>query len=112
MLAGRMIEFDPDVRGGDGWRIARDILESGRALAQMHAIIEAQAGVPSPELGALVREVTATRRAGAGHRQSAAGAHRNNWPARRRWPAPASICCARPAMRVRPASCTRIHAPV
>ncbi|HRC39297.1 MAG TPA: thymidine phosphorylase family protein, partial [Rubrivivax sp.] len=33
-LAGRVIEFDPDVRGGDGYRIARDILESGRALAQ------------------------------------------------------------------------------
>jgi thymidine phosphorylase len=41
-LAGRMIEFDPDVRGGDGYRIARDILESGRALAQMNAIIDAQ----------------------------------------------------------------------
>jgi thymidine phosphorylase len=41
-LAGRVIEFDPDVRGGDGWRIARDILESGRALAQMDAIIDAQ----------------------------------------------------------------------
>jgi thymidine phosphorylase len=41
-LAGRVIEFDPDVRGGDGWRIARDILESGRALAQMETIIEAQ----------------------------------------------------------------------
>ncbi|MBK8530186.1 MAG: thymidine phosphorylase family protein [Rubrivivax sp.] len=41
-LAGRMIEFDPDVRGGDGWRIARDILDSGRALAQMNLIIDAQ----------------------------------------------------------------------
>ncbi len=41
-LAGRMIEFDPDVRGGDGYAIARDILESGRALAQMRAIIAAQ----------------------------------------------------------------------
>jgi thymidine phosphorylase len=41
-LAGRVIEFDTDVRGGDGWRIARDILESGRALAQMDAIIDAQ----------------------------------------------------------------------
>ena len=62
MLAGRMIEFDPDVRGGDGWRIARDILESGRALAQMQAIIEAQGRrVHPPELGALVREVTATQ---------------------------------------------------
>jgi thymidine phosphorylase len=42
LLAGRVIEFDPDVRGGDGWRIARDILESGRALAQMNTIIDAQ----------------------------------------------------------------------
>lgn len=41
-LAGRMIEFDPDVRGGDGYAIARDILESGRALAKMQALIAAQ----------------------------------------------------------------------
>ena len=41
-LAGRMIESDPDVRGGDGFAIARDILDSGRALARMNAIIAAQ----------------------------------------------------------------------
>ena len=41
-LAGRMLEFDPDVRGGDGFAIARDILDSGRALERMQAIIEAQ----------------------------------------------------------------------
>jgi thymidine phosphorylase len=41
-LAGRVLEFDPDVRGGFGYAIARDILDSGRALAAMHAIIEAQ----------------------------------------------------------------------
>lgn len=41
-LAGRMLEFDPDVRGGDGFAIARDILDSGRALAKMHAIMQAQ----------------------------------------------------------------------
>jgi thymidine phosphorylase len=41
-LAGRVIEFDPDVRGGDGFDIARDILDSGRALAKMHSIIDAQ----------------------------------------------------------------------
>src|SRR5690606_16258717 len=33
-LAGRMIEFDADVRGGRGYAIARDILDSGRALAK------------------------------------------------------------------------------
>ncbi len=41
-LAGRIIEFDPDVRGGQGYAIARDILESGRALTKMNAIIDAQ----------------------------------------------------------------------
>jgi thymidine phosphorylase len=41
-LAGRIIEFDPDVRGGQGYAIARDILESGRALAKMKALISTQ----------------------------------------------------------------------
>ena len=41
-LAARVIEFDPDVRGGDGYEIARDILDSGRALAKMNAIIDVQ----------------------------------------------------------------------
>ena len=59
-LAGRVIEFDPDVRGGDGWRIARDILESGRALAQMEAIIDAQGRrATMPALGELTHEVLA-----------------------------------------------------
>jgi thymidine phosphorylase len=61
-LAGRVIEFDPDVRGGDGWRIARDILESGRALAQMEAIIDAQGRrAEPPALGELTHEVCAAR---------------------------------------------------
>ncbi len=41
-LAGRILEFDPDVRGGQGYAIARDILEDGRALKKMQAIIQAQ----------------------------------------------------------------------
>lgn len=41
-LAGRVLEFDPDVRGGSGFAIARDILDSGRALAKMQALIDAQ----------------------------------------------------------------------
>jgi thymidine phosphorylase len=60
-LAGRMIEFDPDVRGGDGWRIARDILESGRALSRMNAIIDAQGRREPPPPGALVFDVPAPR---------------------------------------------------
>jgi thymidine phosphorylase len=62
-LAGRMLEFDPDVRGGDGFAIARDILDSGRALAKMNAIIHAQGAKPfdhnAPELARLDFEVIA-----------------------------------------------------
>jgi thymidine phosphorylase len=62
-LAGRVLEFDPDVRGGSGFAIARDILESGRALDKMKAIIEAQGAHPAqPTLGALSHEVAADRR--------------------------------------------------
>ena len=64
-LAGRLIECDPDVRGGDGYAIARDILDSGRALARMNAILDAQGRHPfdrhHPELGALSFEIYADR---------------------------------------------------
>jgi thymidine phosphorylase len=64
-LAGRLIECDPDVRGGDGFAIARDILDSGRALAKMNDIIAAQGSKGfdhnQPELGKLSFEVRAPR---------------------------------------------------
>jgi thymidine phosphorylase len=61
-LAGRIIEFDPDVRGGQGYAIAREILESGRALEKMNRIVVAQ-GVQEQkfELGKLTYEVCAER---------------------------------------------------
>jgi len=63
-LAGRLIECHPDVRGGDGFAIARDILDSGRALAKMNAIIAAQGAKAfdyhNPPLGLLTFEVCAT----------------------------------------------------
>ena len=62
-LAGRVIEFDPDVRGGDGFAIARDILDSGRALAKMNQIIDAQGRRPfdwhAPAVAPLSFEVAA-----------------------------------------------------
>jgi len=62
-LAGRLIECDPDVRGGDGFAIARDILDSGRALARMNDIIAAQGSrffdPNHPQLGPLTFEVRA-----------------------------------------------------
>jgi thymidine phosphorylase len=41
-LAGRVLEFHPNVRGGSGYLVARDILTSGRALDKMNRIIDAQ----------------------------------------------------------------------
>ncbi len=57
-LAGRILEFDPDVRGGKGYAIARDILDSGRALDMMNTIINAQ-GVQTKKftLGKLTHDV-------------------------------------------------------
>jgi thymidine phosphorylase len=61
-LAGRLLEFDPDVRGGYGYALARDILESGRALAKMEAIVAAQGPCTAPQpVGRLSFEVPATR---------------------------------------------------
>lgn len=62
-LAGRVLEFDPDVRGGYGYAIARDILDSGRALEKMHDIIEAQgAREEQLEPGRLTFEVCAEQK--------------------------------------------------
>jgi thymidine phosphorylase len=66
-LAGRVLEFDPDLRGGDGFALARDILDSGRARLTMAAIVAAQGARGfdwrNPPLGRLTHEV-ATAAAG------------------------------------------------
>ena len=61
-LAGRIIEFDNSVRGGEGYEIARDILDSGRARYKMDQIIEAQGRqTQSFALGELTQEVCAAQ---------------------------------------------------
>jgi thymidine phosphorylase len=61
-LSARILEFDPDVRGGQGYMLARDILESGRALKKMDAIIDMQGRRPTaPEIGTLREPVVAPR---------------------------------------------------
>jgi len=60
LLAGYILEFDPEVRGGTGHDLARHILESGRAADKLRAIIEAQGRNPEPpQLGGLYHEVPA-----------------------------------------------------
>ncbi len=62
-LAGRVLEFDPDLRGGDGFALARDILDSGRARLTMAAIVDAQGARDfdwrNPPLAAMTYEVPA-----------------------------------------------------
>jgi thymidine phosphorylase len=60
-LAAHLLEYDPDLRGGSGYTRARELLDNGAALKQMHKIIEAQG--PSgcrTDLGTLTTDVTAT----------------------------------------------------
>ena len=42
LLAGRVLEFDPALPGGEGMARARELLASGAALAAMERLIEAQ----------------------------------------------------------------------
>ena len=61
-LAGRILEFDPDVRGGQGYQLARDLLESGRALKKMQAIIAAQgANTVTPHPAKFQKQITAPK---------------------------------------------------
>ncbi|MCU0833826.1 MAG: thymidine phosphorylase family protein [Chromatiaceae bacterium] len=60
LLAGRILEFDPRVRGGSGYALAQAILVSGQAAAKLEAIVAAQGRNPStPALGRLRHEVPA-----------------------------------------------------
>ncbi|MEJ2142098.1 MAG: thymidine phosphorylase family protein [Gammaproteobacteria bacterium] len=57
-LAGRILEFDPAVRGGQGYPLACELLESGKALDKMLSIIESQGtAAPTPD-ATLVKPVT------------------------------------------------------
>ncbi len=62
LLAGRILEFDPELRGGEGAARALEMLDSGAALDAMNRIIDTQGRVETPPpLGALTHEVTAPR---------------------------------------------------
>ncbi len=58
-LAGRILEFDPKLRGGQGYQVAKEILHSGRALEAMNKMIYAQGKAPQPQLGNLTRDIVA-----------------------------------------------------
>ncbi|HZP70266.1 MAG TPA: thymidine phosphorylase family protein [Pseudolabrys sp.] len=61
-LAAHLLEYDPDMRGGAGYTRARELLDTGVALKQMHKIIEAQG--PSAcrtDVGRLATDISAER---------------------------------------------------
>ena len=59
-LAGRILEFDPKLRGGQGYHAAKEILASGRALETINKIIYAQGKAPQAQLGHLTRDISAS----------------------------------------------------
>ena len=61
-LAAHLLEYDSELRGGSGYARARELLDSGAALKQMHKIIEAQ-GPPNcnTDLGPLTVDVRSQR---------------------------------------------------
>ena len=59
-LAGRILEFDPKLRGGQGYVVARELLKSGKALDAMEQIIKSQGKAKEQvRLGHLTRDVVA-----------------------------------------------------
>lgn len=60
LLAGHLLEFDPALRGGEGFARAREILFSGQALAKFERIIERQGrNLNPPAVGHLIHDITA-----------------------------------------------------
>lgn len=60
LLAGRILEFDPALRGGKGVQRAREILETGQAMAKMERIVARQGeNTAPPGLASLTQEIAA-----------------------------------------------------
>ncbi len=56
LLAGRVLEFDSTLRGGSGYARARELLDSGAALAAMRRIMAAQGPPPQAPRPALLQK--------------------------------------------------------
>ena len=58
-LAGRVLEFDPKLQGGQGYAKATEILDSGRALEVFGEIINTQGKENPPALGSMTKDIKA-----------------------------------------------------
>ncbi len=62
LLAARLLDFDPGLRGGSGYERAVQLLDSGQALKKMEDIIDAQGrNTIEYSLGHLIHDVVAPR---------------------------------------------------
>lgn len=61
LIAGKLLEFSPEVKKGEGHILARQILESGKAYARFKAICEAQGGLKSIPVASHQHAVVATK---------------------------------------------------
>ena len=61
-IAGSLLEADPSLRGGSGYTVAQELLDSGEALKSMESIIAAQGPAETQHcLGELIHEIVADR---------------------------------------------------
>lgn len=60
-LSGIILEFSPDVKKGEGAKIAREILESGRALKRFKMICEAQGGLKEIPVAKYTHDILADK---------------------------------------------------
>ncbi len=60
-MAGRILEFDPKLRGGQGYLVAKELLKSGKAFDVFDMILKTQGKVESSQLGHLTRDVVAEK---------------------------------------------------
>ena len=58
-IAGKVLEFDPKLKSGQGYEVAKEMIVSKRALAAFEQIINTQGKLQSADLGNLTREVIA-----------------------------------------------------
>ena len=59
--AGRILEFDDKLRGGQGYLVAKELLRTGKALEAWEQIVSAQGEKDPESLGHLTRDVVAVK---------------------------------------------------
>lgn len=62
LLAGKIIEFSPDVKVGEGEKMATQLLKEGKAWKKFQAICDAQGGLREPPTASFMHEIRAKKR--------------------------------------------------